>query len=290
MKVAVIGVGAMGNAMLGHLVRKGIGEISAYDVDRERAAAAAKLGAKVASSALAAAAEADLAILMVVNDRQVDEIVDELANSVGHPLLVAVAATIHPETMVQAGKRLASTRIRLIDAPVVYGLQGAIEGNMVSLCGGAADDVAAARPALLAYSRAVHHVGPLGAGMVAKTANNMLHWAASCAGFETLLLVKRYGLDAQRVREILLDCPARSGTLERWDTTHFTWPEKDMDIALEMAQSLGLSLPLFGMVDQLIKHLSADGVRDLLHGPSVNYLGRKVEPAVPPSGKARAAS
>jgi 3-hydroxyisobutyrate dehydrogenase len=288
MKVAVIGVGAMGNAMLGHMVRKGIGEVSAYDVDGGRLAAATKLGARAAPSAAAAAAEADLAILMVVNDRQVEEIVDELAKSVPNPLLVAVAATIHPDTMVAAGKRLAATSIRLIDAPVVYGLQGAIEGNMVTLCGGAADDVAAARPALLAYSRAVHHVGPLGAGMVAKTANNMLHWANSCAGFETLLLVKRYGLDAQRMREILLDCPARSGTLERWDTTHFTWPEKDMDIALEMAQSLGLSLPLFGMVDQLIKHLSADGVRDLLYGPSVNYLGRKVEPA--PPGKARPAS
>jgi 3-hydroxyisobutyrate dehydrogenase len=119
---------------------------------------------------------------------------------------------------------------------------------------------------------------------LAKTCNNMMHWAACVANFETLLLAKRYGVDAQRMREILLDCPARNTTLERWDSTRFTWHEKDMDIALELAQSGGLALPLFGQVDQLVKRLGPDKVKELLYGPEAEYLGLPVAPMPPGEG------
>ncbi len=130
----------------------------------------------------------------------------------------------------------------------------------------------------MAYSRAVHHVGPVGAGQLAKACNNMLHWAACVANYEVLLLAKRFGVQGQRMREILLDCPGRNGTLERWDSTRFTWPEKDMDIALDLAQAGSLSLPLFGQVDQLVKLLGPDQVRDLLYGGETTYLGSVVGP------------
>ena len=96
--------------------------------------------------------------------------------------------------------------------------------------------------------------------------------------FETLLIAKRYGLDAQRMREVLLQCPGANGTLQRWDTTRFTWQEKDMDLTLALAQKAGLMLPLAGQVDQLIKTLTAADVKALLYGPEAAYLGRVVKP------------
>lgn len=105
-----------------------------------------------------------------------------------------------------------------------------------------------------------------------------LHWAACCANYEVLLLAKRYGIDAQAMREVLLDCPGSNVTLERWDGTRFTWHEKDMDVALDLAQTARLTLPLFGHVDQLIKTLGPDKVKDLLYGPAAEYLGVAVAP------------
>jgi len=75
------------------------------------------------------------------------------------------------------------------------------------------------------------------------------------------------------MREILLDCPGQNVTLERWDTTRFTWHEKDMDVALDIAQAGKIPMPLFGLVDQLVKQLGPDQVKDLLYGDTTEYLG-----------------
>ena len=117
------------------------------------------------------------------------------------------------------------------------------------------------------------HLGPVGTGQLGKACNNMMHWAACVANYETLALAKACGIDAQAMRETLLKCPARNTTLERWDTTKFTWHEKDMDVALEIAQAAGLGLPLFGAVDQLVKRLGPKDVRELLHEDEASYLG-----------------
>lgn len=276
MKVSVIGVGAMGAAMAGHLVRAGH-EVTGFDVDRGRADAVKQAGA-VFADRLEDAAAADVFVVMVVSDAQSIEVVHALAGLAGAGALVAIAATNHPDTMRNLGRKAAAHGLGLIDAPVCFGLQGAVDGELVSLCGGSAADVERARPVLLGYSREVYHVGPLGAGQLAKACNNMLHWAACVANFEVLLLAKRFGLDAQRMREILLDCPGQNGTLKHWDSTRFTWPEKDMDIVLDMAQTGGLKLPLFGQIDQLVKLLGPDQVKALLYGPETTYLGQTVRP------------
>jgi 3-hydroxyisobutyrate dehydrogenase len=168
--------------------------------------------------------------------------------------------------------------VKFIDAPVVYGLDGAREGTLLSLCGGRDADVEKARPVLMSYSRDVLHVGELGSGQLAKACNNLLHWIHCVGNYEALLLAKRYGVDAQRMREVLLKSPAYNNTLERWDGTRFTWHEKDMDVVLDLAQAGGLVLPLTGQTDQLIKLFSAADVRDLLYGPEAHYLGRRVVP------------
>ncbi len=282
MKVGIIGCGAMGLAMAGHIVKRGGDDVFANDIDADRLRAAAGVGAEPVASLDELGPRADMLIVMVATDAQVRDVVAGVAPHCRPGTVVAVASTVHPATMRDLAEPVAAAGLKLIDAPVVFGLSGAKEGTLLSLCGGEAADVAEARGTLLAYSKAVHHVGPLGHGQLAKTVNNMLHWAACVANYEALLLAKRHGMDAQALREVLLVCPAENGTLRHWDNTRFTWPEKDMDTALDLAQEGGLSLPLFGQIDQLVKLLKPEHVKGLLYGDSAPYLGREVRPLPAP--------
>ena len=220
------------------------------------------------------AEKADIFVACLRTDDQMEAVAEELVAN-GRPGQLLVVAGTHSLDFMH---RLAEILKR------VFGASGAREGTLLSLCGGDAADVERARPVLMAYSRDVEHVGPLGAGQLAKTCNNLLHWIHCVANFEALAIAKRYGVDAQRMREVLLKCPGDNGTLRRWDTTRFTWQEKDMDFVDELAQNGGLVLPLSSQVDQLIKTMSAADVAALLYGPECNYLGRRIAPMAAADG------
>jgi len=283
MKVGVVGVGEMGAAMAGHLAAKGH-QVSAYDINASRLDAVGSRGISSASSLEDLAKRCELFIVVVSTDEQSGEVTDALSRHAAEGALIVIAATNGPKTMQELDKLARSRGKRVIDAPVVYGATGAKDGTLLSLCGGAEADVKRAGPVLMAYSRNVLHVGPVGAGQLAKACNNLLHWAHCVSNYETLLLAKRYGVDAQRMREVLLECPAYNTTLKRWDTTKFTWQEKDMDLTMDLAQMAGLSLPLAGQIDQLVKLLSASDVKALLYGAECSYLGRKITPLTSDEG------
>lgn len=277
MNVGVVGVGEMGAAIAGHLAAKGH-KVFAYDVDASRLKVGVARGLGAASNLADLASKAELFLVVVSTDEQSRDVTDALSHTAQPGALIAVVATNSPRTMQELDSLCKGRSKRFIDAPVVYGASGAREGTLVSLCGGAEDDIERARPALMAYSRAVLRVGPVGAGQLAKACNNLLHWVHCVSNYETLLLAKRFGVDAQKMREVLLECPAFNLTLKRWDNTRFTWQEKDMDVTMELAQEAGLSLPLAGQTDQLVKLLTAADVKALLYGEECSYLGVKVSP------------
>jgi 3-hydroxyisobutyrate dehydrogenase-like beta-hydroxyacid dehydrogenase len=276
MRTAFIGTGAMGAAMAGHAIARGFA-VCAYDPDPDALARAVAAGARAAESVAATAGMAEVFVIMVAKDVQTRAVVADLLTAGLAPgATIIVAATNHPRTMIDLAADCARQGVGFVDAPVCYGLQGALKGDLISLCGGSAEDIEEVRPLLMSYSRSVEHIGPTGSGQIGKTCNNMMHWAACVANYETLALARSCGIDAQAMRETLLKCPAHNTTLARWDTTKFTWHEKDMDVALEVAQSAGLPLPLFGLVDQLVKRLGPDDVRALLHGGDAAYLGQPI--------------
>src|SRR5579863_6800713 len=277
MKVGVVGVGEMGSAIAGHLQRKGH-DICAFDVDAARRDAVGERGIATVAGLEELAGHGEIFLVIVSTDDQSCAVTETLSKHANRGALVAVLATNSPNTMVELERLCRVRGKRFIDAPVVYGASGAREGTLLSLCGGAEADVDFATPALMAYSRKVLRVGPAGAGQLAKACNNLLHWVHCVSNYETLLLAKRFGVDAQRMREVLLECPAFNLTLKRWDTTKFTWQEKDMDVTMDLAQRAGLVLPLAGITDQLVKLLSAKDVKALLYGDQCAYLGREIAP------------
>lgn len=283
MKVGVVGVGEMGGAIAGHLMAKGH-TVTVFDIDAARVKAAAARGAAAATSLEDIATKAELFLAIVSTDEQSRHVTDVLSQHAAKDAIIIVVATNSPKTMQELGALCTERGKRFIDAPVVYGASGAREGTLLSLCGGAEEDIERARPALMAYSRNVLRVGPVGSGQLAKACNNLLHWVHCVSNYETLLIAKRFGIDAQRMREVLLECPAFNLTLKRWDTTKFTWQEKDMDVTMDLAQDAGLVLPLAGQTDQLVKLLSAADVKALLYGEECEYLGRTIVPLSPEEG------
>ena len=281
--IGIIGVGDMGLPMSGHMVAGGF-DVIAHDIDPDQLAAAAAGGARPASAVSELAQNAEIIVACLRTDDQMEGVAEELVTHGRPGQLIVVAGTHSLDFMHRLAGIVKRQDMRLIDAPVVFGAAGARDGTLLSLCGGDAADVERARPVMLSYSRDVEHVGPLGAGQLAKTCNNLLHWIHCVANFEALAIAKRYGVDGQRMREVLLKCPGDNGTLRRWDSTRFTWQEKDMDFVDELAQNGGLVLPLSGQVDQLIKTMSAADVAALLYGPECTYLGRPIAPLAKADG------
>lgn len=273
MEIGFVGVGAMGAAMAGHVANAGH-RVFAYDAD-PKVLSDATVGTVAATSDIAELVSKTEVFIVVVNtDDQSRSVVEGILGAKPRKgAVVVVAATNHPGVMIELKDACADQGIGFVDAPVCYGRKGAENGDLISLCGGSQDDIDKVRPVLMAYSRSVEHMGPVGTGQLGKACNNMMHWAACVASYETLALAKACGVDAQDMRETLLKCPAYNRTLDRWDNSRFTWHEKDMDVVLDLSQQAGLSLPLFGAVDQLVKRLGPDQVRQLLHEKDAEYLG-----------------
>lgn len=277
--VGFVGLGEMGGEMARHVARKGKRKglkVYGFDLDKKAMNRAKKQGVASTRSLSELAQTCDVFIVMVGFDHQVKQVVTDITQDGKKGAVIVITATSHPDMVHECARIAKKAGIGVIDAPVCYGLDGARDGTLMSTCGGAKKDYDKARPVLECYSRAAPHLGELGAGEIGKTCNNMLHWAHSIANYEVILLAKAYGIDGQKMRETLMKCPGNNGTLERWDHTKFTWQEKDMDIALDLAQKRKVLLPMFGQVDQLIKLFHADDVAELLYDKKkAHYMGIK---------------
>jgi len=160
---------------------------------------------------------------------------------------------------------LAATKgIGVLDCPVVLGQEAANNGTVTSYVGGAEQWVERARPVLAAYSAQVLHLGPVGTGQIAKTINNMLLWACMAANFEALTLAKQLGADIPRLVAALGRGSGANWSLSRWGKSTGKWAEKDMDVALELAQDAKVPAPLGALVDQLMKQINQDKMKALL--------------------------
>lgn len=283
MKVSLLGVGDMGIDIARH-VKNGGFDLIGFDISQQRIDGAKEIGVPATGDVREAVADADVHLVMVATDEQSETVTGQVLEHGKKGSVVVILATNHPNTMRRLSAECKAAGFDFVDAPVCFGRKGARDGTLASLCGGDAAVVKRITPVLDTYSRKVHHVGPVGAGQLGKACNNMLHWSSCIANYEVLSLAKRYGVDAQRMRETLLECPGQNGTLASWDDTRFTWHEKDMDLVLDLAQDGELPLPFYGHVDQLIKFFHKDQVSDLLYGKEWQYLGKPLKPMTAEEG------
>jgi 3-hydroxyisobutyrate dehydrogenase-like beta-hydroxyacid dehydrogenase len=265
--VGVIGLGAMGGPIVRHLLAAGR-EVHVLDPDADAVRRCTDEGAVEAPDGAALAAATDVVLVVVSGDD------DVLAVCCGPSGVLAGArpgsavllcSSIRPDTCRQVAAA-APPGVRVLDAGMTGGVRGVEAGRVNLLVGGAATDLEAVRPALSPWCSSVHHLGPLGAGQVAKTANNLIHWAQITAIVEALSLTEAYGLSAPAVRAALQDGPTDSRTLRELEQMRLTWHAKDLANAHAMADAVGASLPLAGTVQARMREITVEDVARLL-GP-----------------------
>jgi 3-hydroxyisobutyrate dehydrogenase-like beta-hydroxyacid dehydrogenase len=122
------------------------------------------------------------------------------------------------------------------------------------MAGGDARAFEACRPALASFASTIFHLGDLGAGQVGKMVNNMILWSCISANFEGFKLAQAMGVDLERLRTALIESSASNWAMQtRIDTFPMPWAEKDMRIVLSEADHLRLSVPLCGVVTEVVK-------------------------------------
>jgi 2-hydroxy-3-oxopropionate reductase len=177
--------------------------------------------------------------------------------------------TIPPGTARRIAAKLAERGIETIDAPVSGGEVGAQNATLAIMAGGKSEVLERVRPLLEKLGKTLVHIGPNGAGQVAKACNQMIMVSCIEAVAEALLLAEKAGVDPARVRQALSGGSAASRVLEFFGTRmaarDFTagvearLHHKDFGILMNEAAALGAPLPIAAQVWQQLNALMAHG-------------------------------
>ena len=284
-RVAVLGIGLMGFPMARRLCEAGF-EVSAWNRSREKAERLAPFGARVTELPEQAVTGADLTVLLLTDGAAVGEMLHRpaVAAALARGSLVVDMSSIKPAEARAHAAHLQALGVHHVDAPVSGGTVGAEAGTLTIMAGGEAGDIARALPVLQVLGR-VTHVGPHGAGQLAKLANQMIVGITIGAVAEALLLADKGGADMARVREALLGGFADSRILQlhgqRMVERDFTKRAamtvqlKDMRNAVGTAAELGFDAPVAGLFERLYAEAVDHGLADLDHSALFVELARR---------------
>jgi 3-hydroxyisobutyrate dehydrogenase len=185
---------------------------------------------------------------------------------------VVDCSTISPSASRAFAGRLAAHDVAFVDAPVSGGSEGALNGTLTIMVGGAEDDVARARPILAAMGRTITHMGPVGAGQATKAVNQVIISGTYLGVAEGIVLALQAGLDVAKVVEALSGGAAQSWVLGNRSGRMIAndYPlgfkvalhRKDLGIALELAREVGASLPVAGLAAEVENGLIRRGHGD----------------------------
>jgi len=272
MQVGIIGLGIMGRPMALNVMRGGH-TLKVWARRPESARPLVDAGARIVDSPAELAACVDILVTMVADAPDVHAVMlgEEGVASGARPGLVAVdMSTILPAAARRIGEELQVHGVDFLDAPVSGGEPGAIAGTLSIMVGGTETAFAKARPVLESMGRNIVHVGPSGAGQVAKAANQILTGVGVLAVAEALNFARCNGADPAKVREAMLGGSAASRVLEnhgqRMLDRNFTpgfksWMhQKDMNIVMQCAHERGIASPAAAVAAQMFNAMVGAGL------------------------------
>lgn len=263
-RVGFIGLGQIGAPMAERLLAWP-GGLTVFDVRPEAAATCVEGGARLASSPSDLAAECDVISVMVRDDAQVRDVLtgaDGILGTARAGTVVAVHSTIGAETAIELEVICGEHGVALVDAPVSGGFIGAAQGNLAVLVGGPDDAVVRCEGPFGCFAGLVTHFGPIGSGTRAKLARNLLHFIAFSAAGEAQRLAEAAGLSLTRLARVVRHTDAITGGPGAIMLRRTTEPmaaddplygimvhtrelgEKDLHLALALADEFGVELPL----------------------------------------------
>jgi 2-hydroxy-3-oxopropionate reductase len=284
--VGFIGLGIMGGPMAANLVKAGF-EVVGHNRSPDPVRRLVDAGGRGAASVAEAVASADVVVTMVPDSPDVEAVAlgaDGVYASARPGTLHVDMSTIRPDVARRLAEAGRERGLRVLDAPVSGGEQGAREGTLSVMVGGEPADVADARPVLDAVGGTVVHVGPAGAGQTVKAANQLIVGGTLELVAEALVFLEASGVDTGAAVEVLAGGLAGSAVLDRKAPAmlarDFTpgfrveLHHKDMGIVTAAAREAGVVIPLGAVVAQLLASLRAQGDGGLDHGALLTLVER----------------
>jgi 2-hydroxy-3-oxopropionate reductase len=283
--IGFIGLGIMGAPMCARLVEAG----HRLSVHSRSAPPSHLVDSRVTAcaDARAVARRSDIVILMLPDTPDVDAVLfaeTGVASGLSRGKVVIDMSSISPLATKQFAQRIGELGCDYLDAPVSGGELGAKNGTLTIMVGGEPQAFQRATPIFETLGRNVTLVGRNGDGQTAKVANQIIVALNIEAVAEALLFAARAGADPARVREALMGGFASSKVLEvhgeRMIKRTFqpgfrvALHQKDLNLALSSARSMGLSLPATAAVQELFNSCAAHGGQALDHSSLVNAIER----------------
>ncbi|MFK4447585.1 3-hydroxyisobutyrate dehydrogenase-like beta-hydroxyacid dehydrogenase [Caballeronia udeis] len=284
--VGFLGTGIMGLPMARRIAGAGY-RVVAWNRTHDKATPLAAAGVEVAGRAHDAVRDADVVICMLSSAPACDDILlgDEgvLAEMRASSVLI-VMSSIPVDTAQRQATAAAARAVGYLDAPVSGGQKGAQDGTLAIMVGGDESMFERSRAVLQTMGRPTR-IGPAGTGQLAKLVNQMMVASTLTAVAEAMLLAERGGADPAQVRAALLGGFADSTILRQHAARMIAqdfqpggpakYQVKDTRTAIGFAQSVGLELPVLGLVDDLFSDMVENGDGELDHSAVIRELRRR---------------
>ncbi len=271
-RVAFLGLGVMGGPMAGHLAAKGHA-VTVFNRTRSRAEAwIARHGHRLGSTPREAAEEASVVLACVGNDDDLRSVClgpDGAFAGMPPGSLFVDHTTVSAQVTQELAEIARSHGIGYVDAPVSGGQAGAEKGQLSIMCGGSEADFRRAEAIVAAYARVCRRLGQVGAGQLAKMANQIAIAGLVQGLSEALAFAEKAGLDGKALVEVISQGAAgswqmvnRHGTMLDDQFEHgfaVDWMRKDLAICLDTGRQIGAMLPVTALVDQFYAEIQAMG-------------------------------
>lgn len=257
LRVGFIGLGRMGYPMATNIARAGF-PIAVWNRTVSKSESlAAETGAEVAGSPATLAAEVDVLITMVADGPVLVDLYTGrggMCGSVGAGTICIDMSTVSPVESRRVAASVESAGARFVDAPVSGSTEPAKSGTLTIIAGGRAEDIAGVRPVLEAMGSRIFHMGPTGSGATMKLAVNSIVYGLGQAVAEALVLSEAAGIERDAAYEVFANSAIAAPFVHYRRDTYLNPGEvpvafrtvlakKDLDLALDLAASVGASLP-----------------------------------------------
>jgi 3-hydroxyisobutyrate dehydrogenase-like beta-hydroxyacid dehydrogenase len=253
--IGVVGLGIMGSAIAGHLVRAGH-RVVGYDVRAARAGELRTAGGSAAKSCGDVGRQAGIIITSLPSADALTQTVDALMQSARSRQIVVETSTLPIEVKRRARARLRASGVEMLDCPISGTGAQARDKDIVVYASGTRRTYGRVSSVLDAFTRAHYFVGPFGTGSKVKFVANLLVAIHNVAAAEALVLAMKAGLDAGAVLNLITEGAGSSRVLQlrgpmmvkgdyrKATMTLATW-QKDMTIIADFAREVGCATPLF---------------------------------------------
>ena len=276
-RIGFIGLGIMGLPMAANLAKAGH-DVTGYNRSPAAMDRLVAQGGRSASSVSHAVEGAEVVITMLPDSPDVEAVMlgeGGVIDSAAPGTLLIDMSTIRPEVARQVATGGAARGMRVLDAPVSGGEQGAIDAKLSIMAGGSEADFDAAQPVLQCLGTTVVHVGPAGAGQTVKAANQLIVAGTIELVAEAIVFLEAHGVDTEAAVRVLANGLAGNAILQRKAQGMLARDyrpgfrvelhHKDMGIVQAAAREAGVVIPLGALAGQLMASLQSRGDGGLDH-------------------------